>query len=210
MELNATVQTKVTAVALNYKSQQGQLESSLFLQRPQYGLRRGERPSPGLAQAHEISGEDTRTAPRHNPSDQHEYKPEGKMPLSGNPTRCETPPWVLPLEPQASAPLRLQCTPQCPHPEAALKAGTSAQTAATGGNRPAHTELPHYLVIDCHFRVGITFVESFHLTEQMRVWQIHHSELNRAGMDQGRKLELSEGSTDSKESNTCSHLNQNL
>lgn len=91
MELNATVQTKVTAVALKYKSQQGQLESSLFLQRPQYGLRRGERPSPGLAQAHEISGEDNRTAPRHNPSNQHEYKPEGKMPLSGNPTRCETP-----------------------------------------------------------------------------------------------------------------------
>lgn len=105
--------------------------------------------------------------------------------------------------------LEVKCTPQCPRPEAALKAGTSAQTAATGGNRPAHTELPRYLVIDCHFRVGITFVESFHLTEQMCVWQIHHSELNRAGMDEGRKLELSEGSTDSKESNTCSHLNQN-
>lgn len=66
-----------------------------------------------------------------------------------------------------------------------------------------------YLVIDCHFGVGVTFVESLHLTEQMPVWQIHHLELNRAGLGQGSELQLSEGSTNSKVSNARSHLSQN-
>ena len=65
-----------------------------------------------------------------------------------------------------------------------------------------------YLVIHCHFRVGIPFVESFHLAEQVCIWQIHHPELHRAGVGQGSELELSEGSTKSKVSNTCSHHSQ--
>lgn len=69
----------------------------------------------------------------------------------------------------------------------------------------SHTPSTRYLVIDCHLGVGIAFVQSFHLTQQVGVGQIHHPELHRAGMGQGSKLQLSGGSTDSTTSNSCSH-----
>lgn len=81
-------------------------------------------------------------------------------------------------------------------------------TTAPAGTRGTH-RADTYLVIHRHFRVGIPFVESFHLAEQVCIWQIHHPELHRAGVGQGSELELSEGSTKSKVSDTCSRLSQN-
>lgn len=85
---------------------------------------------------------------------------------------------------------------------------TTSAPEATRGNRAAHSELTRYLVIHGHFRVGIAFVECFHLAEQVCVGQIHHAELHRAGMGQRSKLELSEGSTSSQVSNTHSQPQQ--
>lgn len=134
---------------------------------------------------------------------------EGKRLVTGSAIGCESPPglsllslaWVLTWGFSALCNVLSRDCSQ------GWETSTTVAAADTRGNR--HTKLTRYLVIDCHFRVGITFVESLHLTEQMRIWQIHHPELNRAGMDQGRELELSEGRTNSKVSNARSHLTPN-
>lgn len=126
---------------------------------------------------------------------------EGKMPLSGNHSHCKSPAGFS-LSRQGRAltwGFSALLTPLC-------RISSQGCDPSTRGNRPVHTKLMHYLVIDCHFWVGITFVESLHLTKQMPVRQIHHLELNRAGMGQGSELQLSEGSTKSKVSNACSYL----
>lgn len=85
---------------------------------------------------------------------------------------------------------------------------TKAARGATRRNRAEHSELARYLVIHGHFRVGVASVERFHLAEQVCVGQIHHPELHRAGVGQRGKLELSEESTSSEESNTHSQPQQ--
>lgn len=95
--------------------------------------------------------------------------------------------------------------PLCDIPVQSLLSRSMGRCQRDQGPQPQHS----YLVIDCHLGVGITLVESFHLTEQVGVWQIHHPELHRAGVGQGSKLELSGGSTNSTTSKTCSHLGQN-
>lgn len=79
--------------------------------------------------------------------------------------------------------------PLCDIPVQSLLSRSMGRCQRDQGPQPQHS----YLVIDCHLGVGITLVESFHLTEQVGVWQIHHPELHRAGVGQGSKLELSGG-----------------